>query len=205
MIEGIDYYEENGYKVFTKTYLQKVRKQCCTNRCRHCPWEYGYRMKLEQDTIYIDQDGVLADFERGAIEHLGDSLLPIGHPGRHDQISDCQHIPGFYRKLHPIPGAIEAFHLLREHYEVYILTAHSWDSPMSMVEKQEWLIEHLGEEHVYKRIMFSHAKNKMIGRALIDDRGKYGSDKFIGEWIHYGSPKYSSWNPILKKLVPNYN
>jgi len=40
LIEGVDYYIENGLFVFTKYYLQK-RGYCCENDCRHCPYREG--------------------------------------------------------------------------------------------------------------------------------------------------------------------
>jgi hypothetical protein len=39
LVEGIDYYIENGFMVFTATYLRK-RGFCCQSGCRHCP--YGF-------------------------------------------------------------------------------------------------------------------------------------------------------------------
>ncbi len=39
LIEGIDYYVENGFFVFTEQYLRD-RGYCCTSGCRHCP--YGF-------------------------------------------------------------------------------------------------------------------------------------------------------------------
>jgi hypothetical protein len=39
LIEGVDYYFENGLMVFTEYYLRE-RGYCCTNGCRHCP--YGF-------------------------------------------------------------------------------------------------------------------------------------------------------------------
>lgn len=39
LIEGIDYYLENGFMVFTSIYLLK-RGYCCRSGCRHCP--YGF-------------------------------------------------------------------------------------------------------------------------------------------------------------------
>jgi hypothetical protein len=39
LIEGIDYYLENGLMVFTARYLRD-RGYCCTSGCRHCP--YGF-------------------------------------------------------------------------------------------------------------------------------------------------------------------
>lgn len=35
---NIDYYLENGYKVFTEKY-HLDRGYCCTNGCRHCPYK----------------------------------------------------------------------------------------------------------------------------------------------------------------------
>lgn len=39
LIEGVDYYWENGFMVFTAVYLSK-RGFCCRSGCRHCP--YGF-------------------------------------------------------------------------------------------------------------------------------------------------------------------
>ncbi len=37
LVEGRDYYWENGYMVFTETYLLH-RGKCCGCGCRHCPY-----------------------------------------------------------------------------------------------------------------------------------------------------------------------
>jgi hypothetical protein len=39
LIEGIDYYMEGGFMVFTAQYLRD-RGYCCASGCRHCP--YGF-------------------------------------------------------------------------------------------------------------------------------------------------------------------
>jgi hypothetical protein len=39
LLEGVDYYIENGLYVFTASYLLK-RGYCCQSGCRHCP--YGF-------------------------------------------------------------------------------------------------------------------------------------------------------------------
>jgi hypothetical protein len=41
--EGVDYYVENGFWVFTAYYHQK-RGYCCQNGCRHCP--YGFKKRI---------------------------------------------------------------------------------------------------------------------------------------------------------------
>lgn len=39
LVEGVDYYLEDGLLVFTSVFLQK-RGYCCESGCRHCP--YGF-------------------------------------------------------------------------------------------------------------------------------------------------------------------
>lgn len=52
LVEGIDYYIENGLYVFTAYYLEK-RGYCCKNGCRHCP--YGFEKLSNQDLNEIKQ------------------------------------------------------------------------------------------------------------------------------------------------------
>jgi len=48
LIEGEDYYLENGNYVFTAHYLLK-RGYCCESGCRHCP--YGFTKKEAEPRI----------------------------------------------------------------------------------------------------------------------------------------------------------
>jgi hypothetical protein len=49
LIEGLDYYLENGFMVFTAHYLRN-RGYCCESGCRHCP--YGFvRRDLEAAAV----------------------------------------------------------------------------------------------------------------------------------------------------------
>ena len=57
-------------------------------------------------------DGVLCDYV-GRCEELG--INP----------DEAKHVPGFFRSLKPIEGAIEAYRKLHAKYDVYILTAAS--------------------------------------------------------------------------------
>jgi len=47
LVEGIDFYYENGLMVFTAEYLKK-RGYCCRSGCRHCP--YGYDPEQDEAT-----------------------------------------------------------------------------------------------------------------------------------------------------------
>jgi hypothetical protein len=37
VVEGVDYYMDGPYLVFTEAYHLK-RGYCCQSGCRHCPW-----------------------------------------------------------------------------------------------------------------------------------------------------------------------
>jgi hypothetical protein len=51
LIEGVDYYVDNGLFVFTAAYLRE-RGYCCTSGCRHCP--YGFE-PFEQSERSLQQ------------------------------------------------------------------------------------------------------------------------------------------------------
>ena len=53
LIEGVHYYMENGFMVFTATYLIQ-RGYCCESGCRHCP--YGF-VRGEGEEVDPDQVG----------------------------------------------------------------------------------------------------------------------------------------------------
>jgi hypothetical protein len=46
LVEGVDFYREGPYLVFTEAWLRK-RGWCCESGCRHCPW--GYRTDRRSD------------------------------------------------------------------------------------------------------------------------------------------------------------
>lgn len=155
---------------------------------------------VERETIYVDMDGVLCDFVGAAIKALGSDLPPEDTDERKKAIDDCQAIPHFYLDLEPIPGALEGYKALDERYDVYILSAPSWDNPFSFSDKRIWVENHLGLI-VYKKLILTHNKGHFKGRALIDDRIKYGVDKFDGEHIHFGTNRFPDWDSVIKYLL----
>jgi hypothetical protein len=46
LIEGVDFYREGPYVVFTEAYLRE-RGYCCESGCRHCP--YGFESAVRSD------------------------------------------------------------------------------------------------------------------------------------------------------------
>jgi len=53
LIEGLDYYIESGFVVFTEHYLRN-RGRCCESGCRHCP--YGFVKKDSNPSDHLDKD-----------------------------------------------------------------------------------------------------------------------------------------------------
>jgi len=55
LVEGVHYYREGPYLVFTELFLRE-RGYCCESGCRHCP--YGFRKDVRSDVPRDeDQDG----------------------------------------------------------------------------------------------------------------------------------------------------
>lgn len=47
LVEGVDYYIENGRWVFTAEFHLK-RGYCCGSGCRHCPYEEREKRQAEE-------------------------------------------------------------------------------------------------------------------------------------------------------------
>lgn len=46
LVEGVDFYFEDGLMVLTEHFLKK-RGYCCGNGCRHCPYDHTNVPKSE--------------------------------------------------------------------------------------------------------------------------------------------------------------
>ena len=155
---------------------------------------YGY-LENPKELLFIDMDGVLADAE--AKMKIWEDKLGIEVKELFEK--KLYHMPGFYSDLPPMKGAVEAFNILSEKYEVYILTAPSWENVSCYTDKRIWVEKYLGKS-AYKRLIISNDKSLFSGRAIIDDRVKYGVTKFKGEHIHFGTEKFPDWDSVLEYL-----
>ena len=142
--------------------------------------------------LYVDMDNVLVDFPSG-IAKLPESTVS-DFEGRLDEV------PGIFSLMDPIPKAIESFETLAKHYDTYILSTAPWGNPSAWIDKVLWVQKYLGKP-AYKRLIISNDKSLFSGKALIDDRLKYGVTKFNGEHIHFGSEKFPNWESVLKYLI----
>lgn len=140
--------------------------------------------------IYIDLDNTLADYLGMAKEMNIDP-------------KDAKHIQGFFEKLQPMPGAIEAYNRLTQHFDVYILSTAPWSNPHSLYEKILWVKQYLPT--AYKNVIFSHHKDLNMGDYLIDDSLKNGAKDFHGKHIQIHSDAFPTWDDVLKYIAKQEN
>ncbi|WP_445666400.1 5' nucleotidase, NT5C type [Fodinibius sp. AD559] len=142
--------------------------------------------------VYVDMDSVLVDFESG-IDRLSEETYQ-------EYENDLDEVPGFFRDLPPVEGAIEAFHKLSKQYDVYILSTAPWQNPSAWIDKLLWVKKHLPQV-AHKRLILSHNKHLNRGDYLIDDRTANGAGYFQGEHIHFGEEPFPDWDAVLDYLL----
>jgi len=153
--------------------------------------ERGYKRRYDRPiTIYLDQDGPLADFQ-GAADAAG--LEP----------KEAKMVRGFYRGLPLTPGAKEAVEELLgfHHLHVFVATKIPDRNPHAATEKILWLNEHL--PGLGERIIITPNK-ACLGTSddfLVDDRAhKADASFFPGTFIHFGSAAYPDWEAVMKRF-----
>ena len=81
-------------------------------------------MAVEKKILYIDMDGVLVNFQSGI-----DRLTEAEKIEYKDQEKNAPHI---FSKMEPIEGAIEAYKMLAERYDTYILSTAPWNNETAL-------------------------------------------------------------------------
>ena len=146
--------------------------------------------------VYVDMDNVLVDFPSG-IARLSEEDR-IKYEGNYDECT------GIFSLMRPMPDAIESFHKLAAHFDVYILSTSPWKNPSAWMHKLEWVQKYFGESSdgpAYKRLILSHHKNLNKGDFLIDDRTKRGADRFEGKHIHFATPDFPDWKAVMDFMM----
>ncbi len=149
-------------------------------------------MSSSKKILYIDMDNVLVDFPSAFPKIDADTIK------QYDGVLD--EVPGIFSLMTPVEGAIEAFNLLAEKYDTYILSTAPWNNPTAWSDKLLWVKKYLGEA-AYKRLILSHHKNLNNGHYLIDDREKNGAINFGGELIRFTSAKFPTWKEVVDYLT----
>ena len=149
--------------------------------------------------ILIDQDGVIADFERGFLENWlsqfpNESFVSLDqrknfyvredYPLRlRNNVEGVYYAVGFYQNLPPIAGSIEAIQdMVQMGHDVWICTAPLSRYENCVLEKYLWVEQYLGRDFT-QRIIFAKDKTVVRGDILIDDR-PHVNGLFVPQWEH---------------------
>ena len=148
-------------------------------------------MKKEKEVIYVDMDGVVADFPKKWKKMYGKEL-------------DLYHIPptpaGFYSDLELMPDSLNAIKELSKFFDVYFLSTAEWNNISSWSDKRIWIEKKFGK-YAYKKLILSHNKSLLIGKYLIDDRAIDTNLSFTGEFVHFGSPRFPDWKSVVNYIL----
>lgn len=158
---------------------------------------------MSKKIVYVDMDGVVADFDKKMAELNPD--LYVGEGDNYEERSKLVNeeiikCPSFFLDLKPIPNAIESVIKLNDKYEIYFLSTPTWWFPKGFGDKKLWLDEHFGEL-AFKKLILTHRKDLNIGDYLIDDTTRNGVANFKGKHIHFGSKEFPDWDNVIKYLI----
>ena len=143
---------------------------------------------MNKKIIYIDMDGVIANFKKAANEG-GWTHRPDKHVN--------------YRNLEIMPGAGEALRKLNQDFDIYIASTPPWDRPDMWAAKREWLVEHF--PWLKRKLILTHRKDLLIGDILIDDSRWRGQPDFKGTWLWFGTAqRCKDWESTLELIYNKY-
>ncbi|MES2971245.1 MAG: hypothetical protein V4702_02920 [Patescibacteria group bacterium] len=139
--------------------------------------------ELARPIVWVDMDGVLADFGQGVELELPPHIpivrprknlyLDLDYPEYSAVVLGIIRAPGFYRKLPPIESALEGWQRLIDlEYDPRVLSSPLQANPACSTEKRDWLkshfVPHFGRK-VVDQALFVKDKSSQRGIALIDD------------------------------------
>ena len=119
--------------------------------------------------LFLDCDGVLADFDAGAKALLG--MTPVAFEARHGRglfWKRLANAPGFYSSLPEMPDARRLFDAV-EHLRPTILTGlplGNWAAP----QKVQWAAEHFPGVPIITCMARDKHRHMHAGDVLVDDR-----------------------------------
>ena len=139
-------------------------------------------------TIFIDMDGVIANFAKaakeGGWEHRPDKHVNFG-------------------ELEVMPGAEEALRKLNQDFDIFIASTPPWDRPDMWGAKREWIAKHF--PYLKRKLILTHRKDLLIGDILIDDSRWRGQPDFKGDWLWFGTnQRCLDWPSTLELIYKKH-
>lgn len=156
---------------------------------------------LTKPKLFLDMDNVLVD------------TLPVLNriDMTNQTVEKPDQIPGIFRHLPPVAGAVAAVQSLSSVYELHILSTAPWKNASAWQDKLSWLAQYFGDDAsspFYKRVTLTHDKGLAhgVGGILIDDRPYHGASDWQDVstdtlWLQYGyDPKLIWSNELVSYL-----
>jgi len=157
---------------------------------------------MSKKILYIDMDGVVADFHKGVLDLCPD-VDTKNFERDFDRVNRiCENNPDIFHNLEPMEGAIDAVNKLFDVFDVYFLSTPMWNVPPSFTGKRIWLEDHFGQK-CEKRLILTHRKDLSIGDFLVDDSTRNGAGEFKGMHIHIHTDAFPSWDHVIEFLMKN--
>ena len=153
--------------------------------------------------LYLDCDGVLADFDKGATELLG--MPPRVFEKRRGLAAFWRELarhPDFYGTLPLMPDAMTLFDAVR-HLNPVILTGlprGQWAAP----QKVKWAAEHFPGTRILTVMAVDKRNHAQAGDILVDDQLKHAHlwEGAGGIFVHHTDAQ--STIVRLHQLIPGY-
>lgn len=180
------------------------------------------------NTILVDMDGVLAQWEEGfvrTLKMLHPHILPVPVEDRrgfyvhtnypeehHTSLLDVMEHPELYADLEPMDGAVVAMNeMLYEGLDVAICSSPYLQNTMCASAKLDWVLKHLGE-HWGDRIVITRDKTRVQGTILVDDKATIrGMQKPTWQHVIFDAPynrevtdrvRLNHWSNWRETLLP---
>lgn len=121
---------------------------------------------MNKPTIYLDMDGVIANFAQGYKEAFNRNAY---EDDSFTVTQFCMQIPHLFRMLPVNDAGLELFNSLKDDYKIVFLTTPMGGMPMCKRDKIEWVKENIGNEY---DVLFSDNKSEYVvddTSVLIDD------------------------------------
>lgn len=127
------------------------------------------------NTIHMDLDGVLADFDKFVLDNMGRTFEHQSGPADKQMWDFLASVDNLYFKLEPTPYALELWDLVKStgaNIEVLTAIPRRTSMPSAQQDKIDWVTKYFGEGinvkiGPFSRDKWKHAKPNDI---LIDDR-----------------------------------
>jgi hypothetical protein len=138
-------------------------------------------MAVVPGRLWLDMDGVLADFDRHYESEFGLST------GKGLDLVDWDLVRGrkhFYRDIPPMPDMMELWSAVA-HLNPVILTGIPYSVEEAEANKREWADLHFPGVHVTCCLSREKYKHALMGDCLVDDRPRYQGlwEQAGGVWI----------------------